>query len=338
MAMAATAQCIGNIPLLLGSKKAMNAHFVQSDSVEFEMALDWRVLERICETARRKLHCQQAEELYVVFQQYVDACNGGHTTSGRHHHQSTAVAGKVLSKAVLAALHTPPPPANEPSRCVWLKNVPPPPLTSEGMIKMVLSQFGNAEKVLLLRDPVTRLYTGHAVVWFEDAQHASAAVQNLQDMMFLLAGTPRPITAEMAVGGMAQGSQSVYDRALHAAFGSYDTAQLFHENTKSNGDGVLSNPTASHIVPELVFVPLETENSHDVAPENCAVAALRKLLRKQLVEQDVLREIYEQECIKLSHAHENQYAIEMDKLQRMEAIQESEIFEMACRLHKVVKQ
>lgn len=62
-----------------------------------------------------------------------------------------------------------------------------------------------ARQVELLRDPVTGLHSGQAVVQFESAERVELVATNLREMVFLFNGTPRPLEAAPAQPGGLRG-------------------------------------------------------------------------------------------------------------------------------------
>lgn len=73
--------------------------------------------------------------------------------------------------------------------------------------------------IQLMRDPVTKMYNGQALVQMESAQQAGWVKDDLNDMVFSMGYGPRPLEASVAQAGepisslLLQMSQ-VYDYSL----------------------------------------------------------------------------------------------------------------------------
>jgi RNA recognition motif-containing protein len=88
-------------------------------------------------------------------------------------------------------LRRPPPPTGAASACLWLRGVAP--SVHERQLVAAFQQFGLVQRVTKVRDPITRTHTGHAVVQFESAERAARVAENLEQRVFVLGGTPRPL-------------------------------------------------------------------------------------------------------------------------------------------------
>ena len=174
-----------------------------------------------------------------------------------------------------------------------------------------------AAQVELVHDPVTRLPTGRAVAWMECASRAADLVNNLNDMVFLLAGTPRPLRAARATPGPAAGLQSVYDRALRAVVGTDDTALQgapagscsfasacllalrMHARPAPLGHAALDasrrhTPCPSRCAGgtvDFLEVPDSQIRDPGAPPEHRATVLVRRLLQQQEQEHDNLRRV-----------------------------------------------
>ena len=287
-------QLPGHLPI----DQSVTPHFVQPNSIEFEMAMDWRVLEKAAGIAREELHAQHAKEIAMTLQNYLKE-------SGKH--------ASSLSET---ALRKPPPrPATLPSACLWLRGVTPS-LTADA-IKEAFAQFGYPQKVDILRDKVTMQFTGNAIMWMESPERASLVAENMKEMIFVLGGSPRSLAVEAAHVGGPQGSQSTYDRALCAVFGQYD-------------DGI----SAGHAVDaEVEFVKIPEEPSMDAPIEHHVAAFLRAMLENHRIEQDEARKVVREARGKLAEEQIKVYKIESDKLLRLQNLTGNPVFEKMCALH-----
>lgn len=286
-------QLPGHLPI----DQSVTPHFVQPSSIEFELAMDWRVLEKAASIARGRVHAEHAGEIANAFLTYL-------REKGK---QSPAIAD--------AALQIPPPRgATAPSACLWLQGVSG--NLTINAIKEAFAQFGYPQKVDILRDKVTGQVNGSAIVRMESAERAFHVAQNMQDMVFVLGGSPRPLAVEVAEAGGPRGSQSTYDRALCGVFGQYD-------------DGPAGHAAGASV--EFVKVPVEPPV--DAPLEHRVAVYLRAVLENHRLEQDEARQVVREARSKLAEEQLGVYKSESTKLQRLKELRDGPLFEKMCDLH-----
>lgn len=198
------------------------------------------------------------------------------------------------------------------------------------------SQFGFVQKVTPVRDPVTGQPSGHVVVTMETPARAAAVAKNLNEMIFVLGGTPRPLQVEVARPGPPRGSQSVFDRAVRAAFGGGPEVQAGEDagaEGSSGGDDQQPDEPAADV--ELVLVPDSALTAPGSSAAQRAAVRLRALLWKQGKEQDAARAVASKERLALAERQRVHFAKERDKLTRLDRLQASPLFAKLKEIHNV---
>jgi hypothetical protein len=320
-------------------------HFAQPNSIEFEMAIEWRAVLEQCRAARDKLHADQAFELALLLAKHLPAeqqverspskgCtnpNSPATTMKRKRSSSHGGGGKHDDAPKDVALmrdvrrEVPPPWIDEgaggpPSRSVWVSGVSP--RIKQEDLKEAFMQFGMLERVVVVRDKVTGDHAGHAVLTFDHADRAAMVAQNLQEMVFLAGGTPRPLSADVARPGPPRGSQSVFDRALRAVFRPWD------DHNKQ---------TSAMSVPfELVQISDQAAQDPKAVPEHRIAAEVRSLMERFIVQNDEAAKLVKQERALLVEKHENFYEQEREKLSRLQVLLGADFCKQLCRENNVV--
>ncbi|KAL4538961.1 hypothetical protein Ndes2526B_g02770 [Nannochloris sp. 'desiccata'] len=292
--------------LLLQVQEPPPPHYAQPNTVEFEMAVHWTQLERAISTARNTLHKEQAYELARVMSQYL--------LKQQH--------GKYHGEIDEGALHAPPPPplplpssissanpsAPRGSSFLWIRGVSP--TLKVETLKEVFAQHGYPQKAEMLRDKVTRQVNGTALIQMESVDRARKVARNMQDMEFMLGGSPRPLQVEVATPGGPRGSQSVFDRALRAVVGKHDfeatTLQLIR-------------------IPEVI--------KETASFEDRAAGCLRELMMTHRTEQDAARQVAREARAVLAHEQKEQFSIERDKMNRLKALHDGQAYKKMCELH-----
>lgn len=276
----------------------MDPHFAQPDTIEFEMALDWRVQTAVERRAKETLNRRQSRELADIMKAHCE--DTGHDTLSPDE----------------ASFELPPVASVAPTCCLWLRNIAPE--LDPRHIKEVFSQLGYPQRVDVVRDPVSKKHSGHVVVWMESVERAKAVAANLQDMVFLLGGTPRCVEAELARAGPARGSQSVFDRALRAVLG--------------REEGIPAEGKAP-VKLELVRVAQADADDEKAPMESRTAAEMRRVVERHAVEQDALRDMVTAERSKLAQEQRDRYLQEKNKLDRMGTMLKWEVFKKVCGAH-----
>lgn len=272
----------------------VNAHFVQPNSIEFEMALEWRQLLRQCQEAKERLLQLHVQELADVLSTCEQDPSSGSMLDGLGH--STADRWQQEQQQQQVA-----------SRCVWLKDVPPA-VTTREQLTLIFEQFGYPQRVDILRDPVTGKPNGHVVVWMQSAEAAAGVAANLQEMVFVPAATPRPLAAEVATPAAA-GSRRVYDAALRRVFGGDDGARC-----QAEGKGL-----------EVVVLRDEVYGQPTVPAVHRAAVLARRCLASQHAESAALEARRLERSVALAAEQEKRYRIEVGKLDALNQLIEAPV-------------
>eukprot|EP00884_Botryococcus_braunii_P003515 jgi/Botrbrau1/13164/Bobra.242_1s0002.1 len=164
-------------------------HFAQPNSIEYEPALEWRRHEEVhlcSKKMSRERHIEDLEKLMHLMK--ADS--------------SSSVKDDGVSSVS--------PPF---STCLWLRGLNPISFQVKELLKDSFVQWGvvSAEP---LRDPVTGQLTGQAIVQFRDHAQAYNVCRDLQDMVYIMGSTPRPVQALLADPGGPTGNQAVFDKAF----------------------------------------------------------------------------------------------------------------------------
>ncbi|KAI7842797.1 hypothetical protein COHA_003543 [Chlorella ohadii] len=269
-----------------------NQHFVQPNSIEFDMAIEWRQALGQLAVAKQNLCMEQAAELAQQMAGYLQAVGQPPPTIVPSRLQLSGEVpgpGGGTSSGENAASST--------SACVWLSGVLA--SASEEQLMEAFAQFGFPTKAHVVLDPVTRNPSSHAVLWMESNQRARDLVQVL---------------------GQARGSQSTYDRALRCMFGA-DDSQLAGsvQFVVVKDDELLELPSGQQ---QLAKLP--AAERAEVEGRRAAIA-LRRLLRSHRKEQDELAAEKRERLRALDAQQRQHFADEKLKLGRLAAIQHQQI-------------
>ena len=289
----------GHLPLNV--QDPLPAHYAQPNTFEFELAVQWTQLERSISTAKNNLHTEQAYELARVMSEYLSK------------------QGKYDGEIYKDALHAPPPPppvsgaagSSAPgSSFLWIRGISP--TLKIETLKEVFAQHGYPQRAELLRDKVTKQVNGTAIVQMESVDRASKVARNMQDMEFMLGGSPRPLQVDVAKSGGPRGSQSVFDRALRAVVKKHDS-----ESTTL----------------QLIRIP---EVIKENAPlEHKAARCLRELMVTHRVEHDAYRQRAREARAALAQEQVEQYSVEIEKMNRLKELHDGDAYKKMCELHNL---
>ncbi|KAK9820316.1 hypothetical protein WJX72_008841 [[Myrmecia] bisecta] len=253
------------------------AHFAQANSLEYELALEWRRLQWTLRDAKLELQKDHTAELAAVMADYKEAVAAS---------KQAAAAGQADAGSKPAEAPTAAPPPPRMSACLWLRGLPD--SVSQEVLKRAFAQWLDAPQPLLIEDPATLQARGHAVVRMNSSRHAKQLEDDISTMVFLLGGTPRPVEAATACPGPPSGSLRVYDDALRQTFGSDD-----HKPLRS-----------------VRLVQIEVARS---AEEECALR-LRAIMERHTLDRAHLRKLANEYRGELHGRHEERIDEEFRKL------------------------
>ena len=295
----------GHLPLQV--QEPPPPHYAQPNTVEFEMAVHWTQLERAISTARNTLYKEQAYELAKVMSQYLLKQQQGNYK------------GEIDERA----LHAPPPSlvplsssssassfASRGTSFLWIRGVSP--TLKVETLKGAFAQHGYPQKAEMLRDKVTKQVNGTAIIQMESVDRATKVARNMQDMEYMLGGSPRPLQVELAKPGGPRGSQSVFDRALRAVVGKHDF-----------------EPTTL----QLIRIPAVIKETASL--ENRAAGCLRELMTTHRTEQDAARQVAREARAELAKEQVEQFSMESEKMNRLKALHDGQAYKKMCDLHKL---
>ncbi len=292
----------GHLPLRM--QEPPPPHYAQPNTVEFEMAVHWTQLERAISTARNNLHKEQAYELARVMSHYLQ-----HQVNYHGEIDETALHGPPPPPPAPGTSSSPTQPARG-SSYLWICGVSP--TLKVETLKEVFAHHGYPQRAEMLRDKVTKQVNGTAVIQMESADRARKIARNMQDMEFMLGGSPRPLQVEVAKPGGPRGSQSVFDRALRAVVGKHDfeatTLQLIR-------------------IPEVI--------KETASFEHRAAGCLRQLMMTHRTEQDAARQVAREARAVLAQEQIEQFSVESEKMNRLKALHDGQAYKKMCDLHNL---
>lgn len=79
-------------------------------------------------------------------------------------------------------------------------------------LKLAFEQWSDNPDVRLIRDTVTNQSKGHALVTVLSPEHAASLAKDMNEMVFMYSGGPRPLEASVAIPG---GHQHTWHPHLH---------------------------------------------------------------------------------------------------------------------------
>lgn len=154
-----------------------SAHFCQTNTVEYDLALQWRQMQLVFREMRKEVRIKHIQKVEALLRdKYPDQLRA---------EEVEEVAPQPCLHAVLLSRLSPAFGSNISTQ------------TPEENLKDSLSQFASIKGVSLVCDPVTGRFTGHALALVEDPTRAEQLARQFQSMLFELRGSPRPVEARV---------------------------------------------------------------------------------------------------------------------------------------------
>ncbi|BDA46707.1 hypothetical protein COCOBI_09-1600 [Coccomyxa sp. Obi] len=272
-------------------------HFAQPNSIEFEPALRWRQLQRSLADAKRLQREARATDLAEVMRAYQ----------------------KEVGAEEASADQAPPPP---PLKSSWLfvKGIGGPALENMGVIRSAFDQWG-AREIRVLKDPATHQLRGIALIRLNDPYQVELLKGDLDEMVYIMAGSPRPVEAYMLDTGLPRDCwQAVYDSALF---------QVFKRDDRGNG------PVEPPGAPPPRLLKIEENRARSL--EEWYSLRLRVLAERSAEERVQLQELVNGQRDALHGKHTRQIDQEMAKLIDANMMNCKPIMRQQCTVKRPIK-
>lgn len=274
-----------------------SAHFVQPNSIEFEMALRWRLVTERLGYAKRQIQARQQTELTAVLASYRKAkklpepgAAAGTQAEPGSRKAVTRSRSHKLSKSY-----------------IWLKGIAAD--TDLSMVRTAFEQFTDDPKVEAPQSVVSERPFGHLLITLKEPKKAEYVMNDLRENIFVMHGTPRPVDASVARPGAPLGSQRLYDAALEDVFGTdaagypadpSSGAAAGDSNPACEGKGT-GNKAGSKLA--LIEIAEPAAGKQPATVDEAAALKLRKLLARYEVERaelwrqglDLKRELHKEQ-------------------------------------------